>query len=232
MEAQATRNNTHPILIIAAISVTLLSAAGIAAIMGWIPASNSQQAATPAVAEAPKSLETKPTEVHKVAEAAKPAPVPAAKSKSAAKPVAVAETKPAAAPEPRVVEYTPPPVQVAAAPPARPICHDCGVVGSVRTIEKAGEGTGLGAVAGGVLGGVLGNQVGGGRGKDVMTVLGAVGGGFAGHQVEKNVKKTKSYEVTVQFEDGTTRVLTQDTEPWFRAGDKVKVSNGVITPNS
>ena len=127
MEAQATRNNTHPILIIAAISVTLLSAAGIAAIMGWIPASNSQQAATPAVAEVPKSLETKPTEVHKVAEAAKPAPVPAAKSKSAAKPVAVAETKPAAAPESRVVEYTPPPVQVAAAPPARPICHDCGL---------------------------------------------------------------------------------------------------------
>ena len=55
-------------------------------------------------------------------------------------------------------------------------CDTCGSVIDVKTVEIKGEGTGLGAVAGGVLGGVLGHQVGGGRGKDVATVAGALGG--------------------------------------------------------
>lgn len=237
MEAQATHSNTHPMMIIAAIAVTLLSAAGIGAIMGWIPSSNSQQAAAPALVETPKTIEAvKATEVRKVAEAPKPAaPAGVAKPKPVIKAAPLPEQTTATATEPGVIEYappTPPPVQMAAAPPAKLVCLDCGIVGSVRTVEKAGEGSGLGAVAGAVAGGVLGHQVGGGRGKDVMTVLGAIGGGFAGNQVEKNVKKTKSYEITVRFEDGNTRVFNQDTEPWYRAGDKVRVSNGVLTPNS
>ena len=40
-----------------------------------------------------------------------------------------------------------------------------------------------GAVVGGILGGVLGHQVGGGRGRDVATALGAVGGAFVGSNV-------------------------------------------------
>ncbi|HZQ63536.1 MAG TPA: glycine zipper 2TM domain-containing protein, partial [Casimicrobiaceae bacterium] len=37
-----------------------------------------------------------------------------------------------------------------------------------------------GAIIGGVIGGVLGHQIGGGRGKDVATALGAVGGAAVG----------------------------------------------------
>lgn len=40
-----------------------------------------------------------------------------------------------------------------------------------------------GAVIGGVAGGVLGHQVGGGRGKDVATALGAVVGAFTGDRI-------------------------------------------------
>ncbi len=89
------------------------------------------------------------------------------------------------------------------------ICTICGVVESVDTVQKKGEGTGLGAVAGGVLGGVVGHQIGGGKGKDAMTVIGAVGGGLAGHEVEKRQRATTSYRVKVRMEDGTTRTLEQ-----------------------
>ncbi|MDE1899593.1 MAG: hypothetical protein KGH73_11105, partial [Xanthomonadaceae bacterium] len=33
------------------------------------------------------------------------------------------------------------------------------------------------------------NQIGGGRGKTLTTVAGAVGGGYAGHQIEKNQQR-------------------------------------------
>lgn len=89
------------------------------------------------------------------------------------------------------------------------ICTVCGVVESVDAVQKKGEGTGLGAVAGGVLGGVVGHQMGGGKGRDAMTVLGAVGGGLAGNEVEKRQRATTSYRVKVRMEDGTTRTLEQ-----------------------
>lgn len=235
MEAQIARNTTHPMMIIAALSVTLLSAAGIAALMGWIPHSSSQQASAPVVAEAPKASEA--SEVAKSVEATKAIEVPkhtetratpAASAK--AKPVVKTEHKAPATTESKPVEHTPP-LQVAAAPPVKAICYDCGVIDSVRMIEKAGEGSGLGAVAGGVAGAVLGNQVGNGNGRSIMTIIGAVGGGLAGNQIEKTVKKTKSYEITVRFEDGTTRVFTQANEPAWRVGDKIKLTDGLLSSN-
>ena len=116
--------------------------------------------------------------------------------------------------------------------PVKPLCYDCGVIESVREIEKKGEGSGLGAAVGGVAGGLLGRQTGGGRGRDVMTVLGAIGGAFAGNAVEKNVKKATSYEIDIRFEDGSTRLITQDHPPAWRPGDRVRVVNSVITANN
>ena len=53
-------------------------------------------------------------------------------------------------------------------------------------------GTGLGAV----VGGLLGHAVGGGRGKTLTTVAGAVGGGYAGHQIEKSQQRNDVYTTT------------------------------------
>ena len=111
-------------------------------------------------------------------------------------------------------------------------CAECGVVESVREIDAKGLGTGLGAVGGGVLGGLLGNQVGAGRGKDVMTVVGVVGGAVAGNEVEKRVKATKSYEVTVRLNDGSSRVISEASLPAWRPGDKVKIIDGAIRSNA
>jgi len=250
MENTTTRS-MHPLTTIAAISVTLFSLAGIGAITGLIPTSHSQS--TPAQAMAPAAEPAKTAAATPPAETVAPAPasVKPAPHKPAAKPVKAtapvvkpAEAQVAAARDeaPLQVAQNVPPPGYAGVPPdyqppprveaPKPICHECGVIESVREIEKKGEGSGVGAVAGGVAGGVLGHQTGGGRGKDVMTVLGALGGAVAGHQIEKNVKKVKSYEVAIRFDDGSSRLISQDNPPAWRAGDKVRVVNGMITASN
>jgi outer membrane lipoprotein SlyB len=52
------------------------------------------------------------------------------------------------------------------------------------------------------------------------------GGAYAGHQVEKNVKSGRSYNVLVRMDDGSSRSFPFQTEPGFRQGDKVRVVEG------
>lgn len=106
------------------------------------------------------------------------------------------------------------------------------MVQSVREIETKGEGSGLGAAGGAVVGGVLGHQIGGGRGQDIATVVGAVGGAVAGNEIEKRVKSDKSYEISIRFEDGSSRVVNEAGATSWRSGDRVRVVNGVIQSNA
>src|SRR5882672_3520307 len=201
MEAQAARH-THPLVIIAAIAITLFSLVGIGAVLGWIPTS----VGTPGAASTP------------VAQAPEQPAAQSAEPKPAVKPRPVVRSEP-----PRAVAVVPPPPPMVAA-----ICRECAVIEEVREVEKAGQASGAGAVGGAVVGGVVGHQMGGGRGKDVATVLGALGGGFAGHAIEKNAKKTVEYQIIIRYEDGTKGLFTQATPPTWRSGDKVKVINGMI----
>lgn len=91
--------------------------------------------------------------------------------------------------------------------------------------EQAGA-----AIAGAIIGGVLGHQVGGGRGRDAATVVGALGGALVGNEVEKNQNTSTSWEVRVRLEDGTNRVLRYSREPSYRTGDKVRIENGRLVP--
>lgn len=210
-------NRPHPAILVAAASVSAFALAGVGVLTGAIPSSHGTQAplvaAADAIANAPAPSLTPPAEpVQRAAEK------PAAK---AAKPVQreARRSAPAAASAPEAPAV---PAPIAA------VCRDCGVVESVREVAREGEASGLGAVAGGVLGAVLGNQVGGGRGKDVATVLGGVGGAVAGHQIEKSRNRQVDYEIVVRFDDGTSRVMTQPTQPAWRQGDRVRVVDGVI----
>ena len=212
METQAARQ-THPLLIIAAIAITLFSLVGIGAVLGWIPTSvgNPSPASAP-LAQAPEQPVAQP------------------------EPPKRAEQRPATHPKPKSV--APVPIPQAAVPPPPPapvvaaICRECAVIEEVREVEKAGTASGAGAVGGAVVGGVLGHQMGGGRGKDVATVLGVLGGGLAGNAIEKNAKKTVEYQIIVRYEDGTKGLFTQATPPSWRSGDKVRVINGVIQARS
>jgi outer membrane lipoprotein SlyB len=109
---------------------------------------------------------------------------------------------------------------------AAAVCTACGVIESVTPFQKKGEGSGVGAVAGGVLGGVVGHQVGGGNGRKAMTVLGAIGGGLAGNEIEKRQRATTLYAVKVRMEDGTLRSVTQSNAP--TVGEKVTVDGSQI----
>ena len=122
------------------------------------------------------------------------------------------------------------PARVAAASVAlTPVrCAECGTVESTREVAEKGEGSGLGAAGGAVVGGVLGNQVGHGTTRTIATVAGAVGGAVAGNEIEKRVKSTKSYEVTVRMDDGSSRVIHEASAPGWRAGDHVKIVGGAI----
>lgn len=109
---------------------------------------------------------------------------------------------------------------------SRPICASCGTVESVTPIQRDGTGSGGGAIAGGVLGAVVGNQVGAGNGKTLATILGAVGGGFAGNTVEKKMKKETVYQVRVRMEDGSTHTVEQGTPA--TVGAKVMVEGNTL----
>lgn len=210
METQTRASKSpHPLIWVAGIALILFSAVGIGAFMGWIPTSMGDPGDKVV-------LETPAANID--------APAPA-KAKARAHTAPVQHTAP--------VRHKAP-VQVANSTPTRAStwCAECGVIESVREIATKGEGSGLGAVGGAVVGGVLGHQVGGGRGKDVMTVVGAVGGALAGNEVEKRVKSNKSYEITVRFDDGTSRVFTEANAPTWRVGDKIKVVNGMIQSNA
>jgi len=190
METQA-KKSPHALMWVAGIAVTVFSAVGVAAIMGWIPTSSGGPGEKMAVAR---------------------------QSAAPAKP---------AAPGMRAA-----PVQVVDNAPAKASCAECGVIESIRELEARGESSGLGVVGGAVVGGVLGHQVGGGTGKKIATVAGAVGGAVAGNEIEKRMKSGKSYEITVRFEDGSSRVIPEASAPVWRIGDRVKVVNGAIQSNA
>lgn len=104
-------------------------------------------------------------------------------------------------------------------------CENCGVVESVRSMEQKGEGSGVGAVAGGLVGGILGNQVGGGKGRTAMTVVGAGAGAYAGHELEKNMKRSVTYEIRVRMDDRSIRTFHSDN-PDLGVGQRVTVRDG------
>jgi uncharacterized protein YcfJ len=56
----------------------------------------------------------------------------------------------------------------------------------------------LGTIAGAVIGGVIGHQVGGGSGRDIATVAGAAGGGYAGNRVQKSLQDRDTVTTTQQ----------------------------------
>src|SRR5712671_7503592 len=84
METQTARH-THPLLIVAAIAITLFSLVGIGAVLGWIPTSvgNPSPASTP-LAQAPEQPVAQPEPAKRVEEkpAVRPRPKPVARSEA------------------------------------------------------------------------------------------------------------------------------------------------------
>lgn len=217
---------------IAAVAIILFGIVGIAAFMGWLPNSTAHPEERAslhtgkdavldknAALDKKESLERKEAPDRQAADrqssrasgTAPSSPVPKSSSSSFSSPSAKSSGATASAP---VAQAT--------------TCPGCGEIASVREVVTKAKGSGLGAAGGAVVGGVLGNQVGEGRGKDVATAAGVIGGAVAGNEIEKRTRATKSYEITVRLDNGATQVINETNPPSWRAGDRVKVVNGVI----
>ena len=213
-----TTKSLHPLILAAAVAVVLFCGVGTAALMGWLPTSDSREAAA---AEQRRLQRTAGQPAGDRATGRRPAagrPAPAA---TAPQQLAV-QPAPVQRPQPQ-----PEPEQYAAAPaPAPKVCNNCGVIEAIHEVNTRASGSGVGAAGGAVVGGLLGNQVGGGHGKQLATVLGAVGGAVAGNQIEGSVRATRSYNIVVRLDNGKTRTVHQSAAPNWRQGDRVRVVNG------
>ena len=183
----------HPMVAAAAVSVTLVSLLGVAAITGIIPSSHGTVAPATAVpvsladqsnlTGAPARYVTSDGKVLEVVPETRQA-IPANQPRYVA-------NAPAYEPAPVVHRHTvhhypqhyaqntyAQPVRTYQEPYYAPQQHP--VVSYVNDMHPVG--TGVGAV----VGGLLGNQVGGGNGKKLATVAGVLMGGYAGNEIAHN----------------------------------------------
>jgi outer membrane lipoprotein SlyB len=215
----------HPLLVTAIVSFIALCAVGIAVLTGLLPSPLARTVDRPPASVA---LAEEAARADKAAEEAR---IAADEKRAAADEAARREAAARApvTPPPQATRSVAPVEAPAPAPaPVAAVCSNCGVVQSVTSYQVKGEGTGLGAVAGGVLGGVVGNQFGGGNGRTALTLLGAGGGAYAGHEVEKNVRTTVRYQMKVRMNDGSVKTYTSASPFGWRNGDPVRVVNGQV----
>ena len=100
-----------------------------------------------------------------------------------------------------------------------------GVIEKITSVElKSDHHTGVGAVVGGIAGLGVGSRIGQGTGRDVAMVLGAVGGAFAGHEVQnKYDKPVPGQEIIVRINNGVLMSVTQPQNPNLHLGQRVYI---------
>lgn len=102
-----------------------------------------------------------------------------------------------------------------------------GTVVGVRpvTIQKD-ETSGVGSIAGAAMGGVAASTIGGGRGSVLASIGGALLGGLVGNAVENRMGKSQGLEITVQLDNGETRVVAQESDVPLSVGQRVRMLSG------
>ncbi len=106
-----------------------------------------------------------------------------------------------------------------------------GAVISVRNINQEeliqDKNNGWHTFGGALIGGVIGNQFGGGSGKDVATILGAIIGGSMANNRNNQPKKViiRLVELMIEVEGGEQFMVIQDIDRQmiFHSNDKVRV---------
>ena len=162
-------NRMHPLLAVAAFSLTLVSLVGAASILGWLPNSQAKNGATPELAAisapAPAGLsQTNPAQAGQQ---------PGALAQQPARQVVEHRT---------VVHHTYAPARQASGDDER---QQVAQAPLQRAPAPAPQNSAVGIGLGAVVGGLLGNQVGDGKGRTLATIAGAVGGAYAGNEIAK-----------------------------------------------
>jgi outer membrane lipoprotein SlyB len=100
-----------------------------------------------------------------------------------------------------------------------------GVIKQIENVQiESNHHQGIGAVAGGLAGLGLGSLIGGGTGRDVAMVLGAVGGAVAGNEVQKKYDAPKpGQKIIVRTTSGVLVSVIQPLGSALTVGEKVYI---------
>lgn len=216
-------HRVRPFLSIVAVAVICASLAVGAKSIGWWPISSAQ-----AEPQAPTQTIERLAEVPPAPPAQEQwysiAPEPAAVSpQRPATSVRVAEVKQQPIQQKPYAEYG---HQSRATTERYASCVDCGVVTGITPIAAAAGPSGVGALVGAIAGGVIGHQIGGGNGRRVATVAGALGGAYAGNRYERS--RVSGYDMSIRLDSGEVRSLRYDDHPGFVVGDAIRLAGGQV----
>ncbi|MFK5970358.1 MAG: glycine zipper 2TM domain-containing protein [Candidatus Marithrix sp.] len=98
-----------------------------------------------------------------------------------------------------------------------------GVVESVELAMIRKDGTIIGTAGGTVLGAIAASTIGGGKGKQLASVGGAVIGGLLGHYFEQGITDRNALKIVVKLENGEKVVIIQEDDVLFEKNERVNV---------
>ena len=98
-----------------------------------------------------------------------------------------------------------------------------GMVESVEPATIRKDGTIIGSLGGTVLGAIGASTIGGGKGKELATVGGAIIGGLLGSLIEKGVTDQHALKIVVKMDSGQKLVIVQEADVPFQPGERVNV---------
>jgi hypothetical protein len=110
-------------------------------------------------------------------------------------------------------------------------CAECGVIESVRKIDKREELMGwcaAGDTAGTRIPGNLNDGV---VRNDLVTLADTVASVLVGDQGAKKARVTTRHQIVVRFRDGSRHVFNEETPRTLRAGDRINVIAGATGAN-
>ena len=98
-----------------------------------------------------------------------------------------------------------------------------GMVESVELATIRKDGSIIGTAGGTVLGGIAASTIGGGTGKQLATVGGAIIGGMLGHFFEQGITDRNALKIVVKLSSGEKVVIIQEDDVSFKKGERVNV---------
>ena len=75
---------------------------------------------------------------------------------------------------------------------------------------------------------ILGDQVGHGKDRSTARILGAFGGAYAGHEIERHSRPGRHYDVVVRLPNGDRRTVAFSSAPPLKVGDTVSFADGNV----
>ena len=100
-----------------------------------------------------------------------------------------------------------------------------GAVLSTKPVIIEGQRTDWGELSGVIIGGIAGSSVGEGKGQQIATTLGAIGGAVAASVVEEKATRVQGLELTVKMDSGKILSIVQEVDEinQFQKGQRVRV---------